>query len=303
MLKIYCLTLLCLILPVSGIAKNGFDLSQSSIAVDLIKRGGPPKDGIPAIDSPLFVSAGEAGWLADTDRVMGISVNGEQRAYPIAILNWHELVNDEIAGTPIVVSFCPLCGTGMIFSAQVNGQSLKFGVSGLLFQSDVLLYDRASESLWSQLWMEALTGRFVGEQLELLVSEHTTWQDWQSRYPETKVLSRETGYRRDYSRNPYEGYDVQRRLYFPVENQDDSVHPKAWVMGLVYDGHQKAWTFDALESKGQSFTDTIGEREIRVEFDPVNRVGRVWEGDTSLPVIQAYWFAWYAFYPDSVVVK
>lgn len=295
--------LLVLILPVSGWAKNGFDLSNVSVPAEMIQRGGPPKDGIPAINSPVFESAEEASWLSDEDRVLGLSINGEHRAYPVSILNWHEIVNDQIGGQSVVVTFCPLCGTGMVFSAQVDGEALNFGVSGLLFESDVLLYDRGTESLWSQLWMEGVSGDYRGKQLELLVSEHTTWGDWRENHPNTQVLSRDTGFSRDYRRNPYQGYDLQRRLYFPVENTDESVHPKEWVLGVIYEGAAKAWTFSALADKPAEFLDTIGGHEIRVEFDSENEVGRVWRGESALPVIQSYWFAWYAFYPEADVIK
>lgn len=284
-------------------ADNGFDLSDSAVPSEMIVAGGPAKDGIPALTRPELVSAAEADWLMPDDRVIGVTVKGEARAYPIAILNWHEIINDRIGAQPIVVTYCPLCGTGMVFSASINDQVMEFGVSGLLFQSDVLLYDRASESLWSQIWMEALTGSFKGASLTQIVADHTSWGDWRSRHPSTTVLSRETGYQRDYSRNPYAGYELQRRLYFPVDNRDDSIHPKDWVLGLSYQGQQKAWTFNALAQRPAEFEDRIGDIPIRVSFDRKHQVGRIWHDDTLLPVIPAYWFAWYAFYPESEVVR
>ncbi len=296
-------TCILLLLSISGWAKNGFDVSNSSIPEHLILAGGPPKDGIPAIVNPKFQAAVEATWLEQEDRVLGISLNGEQRAYPISILNWHEIVNDTIGNQSVVVSFCPLCGTGMVFDSRLNDTLLTFGVSGLLFESDVLLYDQQSESLWSQIWMQAISGPYKGKELRLLASEHTTWRDWKARYPETSVLSRNTGFTRDYNRNPFAGYELQKRLYFPVQNSDDSLHSKAWVVGIVLPEGKKAYSFEALKKAKQPVLDKIGETEIRIELDDANQVARIWQGEKLLPSIQAYWFAWYAFYPDSEVMK
>ena len=139
------------------IALCGFDTSRHSIPVDDIYDGGPGKDGIPAILHPKFISAEEADqtFLKKSDRILGIVQNGQAKAYPIKILNWHEIVNDRIGGASIVVTYCPLCGTGMVFDTKVNGRELTFGVSGLLYQSDMLLYDHQTESLWSQIKSEA----------------------------------------------------------------------------------------------------------------------------------------------------
>ena len=134
---------------------NGFDLTDTLIPEHLIEAGGPPRDGIPAIDEPLFVDSSRAG-LSDTDRVLGLSFGAVARAYPVRILNWHEIVNDRIADQPVAVTYCPLCGSGMAFDARVGGQITRFGVSGLLYNSDVLLYDRRTGSLWSQIMARAV---------------------------------------------------------------------------------------------------------------------------------------------------
>lgn len=286
-----------------AMAKNGFDLSDASIPIELIRAGGPPKDGIPAINDPVFQTAKSADWLLGSDRVIGIDINGEARAYPIAILNWHEIVNDTVAGKPIVVSFCPLCGTGMVFDANVNGDIQKFGVSGLLFESDVLLYDQQTQSLWSQFWMTAVTGPQKGEELTLLPAEHTTWADWVSRYPETQVLSRETGFVRDYSRNPYLGYDRTERTYFPVQNTNDTFHGKSWVMGVFLNGEAKAYPFERLAQRDSTFTDTLGGETIEIQFDSEHQTARAVLNDEPLATVQAFWFAWYAFYPESDVLS
>ena len=183
----------------------GFDTSRHSIPIDDIYDGGPGKDGIPAILKPKFISAEKADkmLLKKNDRVLGYVHNGQARAYPIKILNWHEIVNDRVGGASRVVTYCPLCRTGMVFDTEVKGRNLTFGVSGLLYQSDMLLYYHQTESLWSQIKSEAVTGNLTGSRLKLLSSTHTNWASWKSKHPKTQVLSDDTGYRRDYDRDPY----------------------------------------------------------------------------------------------------
>ncbi|MFU8817641.1 MAG: DUF3179 domain-containing (seleno)protein, partial [Pseudomonadales bacterium] len=164
---------------------NGFDLSDALIPVRAIESGGPPRDGIPAINQPKFVAAPEAGFLDDDDRILGVAINGQPKAYPISILNWHEVVNDSSGSQYFVVTYCPLCGTGMVFASNAGDGALIFGVSGLLYNSDVLLFDRNTESLWSQILGKAVSGPLRGEPLPQLPAFHTTWADWRERHPQT----------------------------------------------------------------------------------------------------------------------
>ncbi|MBS1270692.1 MAG: hypothetical protein MAG794_01658 [Gammaproteobacteria bacterium] len=283
---------------------NGFDMSRASIPVEEIHHGGPPKDGIPAIDNPRFVSPGEAGFLAPEDRVMAMVRKGVAKAYPIKILNYHEIVNDRFAGEAVVVSYCPLCGTGMAFSSEIDGRDASFGVSGLLYNSDVLLYDRETESLWSQITQKAVSGPLVGTELKHLAASHTTWRDWRERHPDTLVLSTQTGYNRDYSRTPYAGYEDSGRIWFPVANRDKRYHPKELVIGLDLDGQVKAYPFAELSQHDTPFADRVADREITIQFDPENRTGRIFdaEGD-EIPTVIAFWFAWAAFHPDTAVFE
>jgi len=142
------------------------------------------------------LSAQQAGFLKDSDRILGVSYKGESRAYPIRILNWHEIVNDKIQGDAIAVTYCPLCGSGIVYNANINGESYEFGVSGLLYNSDMLLYDRETETLWSQILAKAVSGKLVGTELEIIQSSHTSWKAWKEKHPDSKVLSLKTGYSR-----------------------------------------------------------------------------------------------------------
>ena len=218
----------------SGVVKNGFELEPGLIAPGKLKRGGPPRDGIPAIYSPKVAKADAQNDLQPDDRVLGVTVGGIAKAFPVSILAHHEVVNDWTQTTHMVITYCPLCGSGMAFHSGEDGQAL-FGVSGLLYNSDVLLYDRETESLWSQILGKAITGPMQGMQLQSIPVIHTSWEAWRERHPETYVLSRDTGYRGiKYSSGPqaYRGYERSRKIWFPVEHRDSRFHPKAWVLGV-----------------------------------------------------------------------
>ena len=284
--------------------KNGFVLDQGLIPPQQIFRGGPAKDGIPAIDQPAFISARDADVLKSDDRILGIEINDVARAYPISILNWHEIVNDSIDDTAYTITYCPLCGTGMAFSRSVNGQTLSFGVSGLLYNSDVLLYDRESESLWSQILGKAVTGKHRGTELDMLPLSHTTWSDWKRHHPSTQVLSRNTGYTRKYDKDPYSGYEHSRKLYFPVENKAPvRYHPKERVLGLNAGESYKAYPFVELNKNNVSrFTDTFDGKTYLIHWNKNEQAGYITDVEgIPIPVIQSYWFAWYAFHPDTLV--
>ncbi len=281
---------------------NGFDLSGALVPVEEIRHGGPPRDGIPAIDRPRFVSAGDANFLSGTDRVLGIDRNGIRKAYAVKILNYHEIVNDRFGEDAVVVSYCPLCGTGMAFLVAADGPARSFGVSGLLYNSDVLLYDRETDSLWSQLMKQAVAGPLRGQRLQQIVMSHTSWDDWRSRHPDTIVLSTDTGSRRDYERSPYAGYASSAELYFPVSRRDPRYHPKELVIGLSVNGVYKAYPFAELSQVDGDIPDSIAGQKVRVRYDSGNRTGRVLAADGSeLPSTISYWFAWQAFHPDSGV--
>lgn len=284
---------------------NGFDLSDAAVPAEQILSGGPPRDGIPAIDSPVFETAAAADWLDDDDRILGLSLNGMHKAYPLAIMNWHELVNDEIGGEPVAVTFCPLCGTGMAFAAEREGRRLEFGISGLLYQSDVLLYERETDSLISQIMAEGITGPLKGIELDTIALSHTSWSDWRSEHPDTLVLSRETGFRRDYERDPYVGYADSPRLFFPVVNSAPGPwHAKEWVLGASVGDLHRAWPFSELEANGEAvLRDELGGRTLAIHWDADNRAAELYVDGERRPALTAFWFAWYAFHPDTSVFR
>lgn len=233
------------------------------------------------------------------DRVVGIARGADIRAYPLRILNWHEVVNDTVDGEPIVVTYCPLTDSAVAFDRSVAGKVLDFGVSGRLYRSNVLMYDRQTDSLWSQLAARGVTGSMNETVLRPLPVEVTTWADWHSRHPTTRVLSLATGYHRDYDRDPYARYRHSSRTMFPVGHLDERLPAKDLVIGVRGGSISKAYPLRALPAAG--VVDKVGDRAIRVRFDPIAKRGTVSEADSdrAVPSVVLYWFAWSAFYPDT----
>lgn len=288
--------------PAAATVMNGFDLSDASVPAEDIRAGGPPRDSIPALDTPRFVAPGTEDLPHGQDRVLGLSHNGLTKAYPIAILNWHEIVNDAFAGEPVTVTYCPLCRSGMAYRAKLGGSPLRFGVSGLLYNSDVLLYDRQTQSLWSQLGVQAISGPFKGQRLEPLPLSHTTWAEWWRRHPETLILSAATGFDRDYSSDPYADYARSSRPMFPVSQESSLYPPKEWILGVELNGQVKAYAFSELANTPGDITDTVAGERLTVHYDHEHQTGLVLrENGTELPSVITYWFAWYAFHPDTMV--
>ncbi len=283
---------------------NGFDLQGATIPEEEVFKGGPPRDGIPSIDNPRFVKPAASTQLNDSDLVLGISLNGISKAYPLPIMNWHEIVNDFFGDFPVVVTFCPLCGSGMAFESRIDGRPLTFGVSGLLYNSDVLLYDRQTESLWSQLKSSAVTGFYKNRKLKPVPMQHTTWEHWRTQYPDTLVLSFDTGFSRNYSRNPYEGYEDIEQTYFPVKFRAKGLHPKERVIGVEVNGKSKAWPLVELRKAGGVVNDVVGGLSVVVRFDEKHESAQIInkEGEV-VSSVTLFWFAWAAFHPETKLFR
>lgn len=286
--------------PALGQSRNGFDLSNSLVPTSEIVSSSLPKDGIPAIDRPKFTSSSTASHLRDDDMVVSVTLEEETRAYPLRILEHHEVVNDQIGGIKFFVTYCPLCGTAMVFNRYIGNRVFTFGVSGLLYQSDVLLYDRETESLWSQLGMKCVSGPQQNSGLAWLPSEQMTWGVWKRRYPRGSVLSPDTGHGRDYSQSSYAAYESSPETLFPVPLRRSELPKKSWVLGVFIGNSAKAYPIELLPS-GQVISDSLNGFGIQLSYDAASRQGRVtYSGsDLSAPSVQAYWFAWQAFYPTT----
>ncbi len=265
-----------------------------------------PRDAIPPLDSPKYESAQEAGWLRDDDIVLGVEFNNDARAYPLKILNWHEIVNEKIGGKDVLVSYCPLCRSGILFDRNLEGRVLTFGNTGALYESDMVMYDRQTESFWFQVAGRAIRGPLKGKELSLLPSYLTTWKQWRALYPTTKVLSRKTGFIRRYESDPYSGYDVPNSLpAFPVSITDNRLPYKEKVIGLLVNHMAKAYPVNLV--RGKTLQDKVNGQRVEIIGDQAGISARAFYIEAGrrkpAPSVATYWFAWYAAHPDTLVFR
>ena len=320
---------------------TGINSASNIVPLDQIVSGGPPPDGIPSIDNPKFVSIEEADRnLEDAELVLGLNINGDIRAYPLQILVWHEIVNDKVGNTAVTVTYCPLCFTNQVFNLTMNdGQILEFGTSGKLYNSNLVMYDRTTKSLWSQAMSQAIVGELAGIKLERIPFDVAYWKDWKQLYPDSKVLSKDTGSSRPYGADPYGDYYTNGDVLFPVSNSDDRLGLKEIVIGLENKGQYKAYKLQEIENK-KVLNDQVNGKPIALmslhpfmvrTYNPVVdgqvlefnynekdqnfidiQTGSLWnfEGKavsghmkgkelTRLPFDEGFWFEWVAFHPTT----
>lgn len=296
--------------------KTNFD--KRLVSFFEFQPGGPGKDGIPAIDQPRFAAPGAIDFLRPQEPVIELVVRGRARAYPLQILVWHEIVNDRIAGIPVAVTFCPLCNTAIVFDRRSGRRVLDFGVSGNLRNSDLVMFDRQTESWWQQFGGLALIGDLAGTRLRKLPARIVSWADFRRAHPSGEVLTRETGNPRSYGQNPYVGYDdVNSPPFFPARNGDDRLAPKERVVFLERGDKTAAVPHSVLARK----------RVVEVRLDGATYVVRT-RGKVSSPLDRGtladgrdilavdvtvdgkpvafdepFWFAVAAFRPDTRIVR
>ncbi len=291
-------------------------------------------DGIPALVDPKMVPVSEMKLLSADDRVMVVAVEGETFAYPRKILDYHELVNDRVGSTPFLVSWCPLCGSGMVFDRRVKGETFEFGVSGLLYENDVLMYDRTTDSLWSQLRGDAVVGSMTGTELPRIPHTETSWKRYRSSHPDGTVMSFETGYRRNYQQTAYKRYRRTSGLMFPVSNRDSRLSPKTSIVGVTLEDWSVAVREQTIKSDSIVTYKDNGERVIFIHWRDGIRAyrapkrvafkledgrllgdGRHWSVSTEsiaapdgksyerLSHVDSYWFAWATFHPRTELIQ
>ena len=316
---------------------------KHDIRLEEIAWGGVRKDGIPALTNPTHVAAAEAEYLEDDELVFGVEVNGDARAYPLRILDWHEMFNDIVGGVHLALANCTLCGSDILYETNLppRREPFIFGSSGFLYRSNKLMYDDQTHSLWNQFTGRPVVGPLTGSGIELRMRPVaiTSWKDWLKRHPDTKVLSLDTGFPRDYTPGrPYGKYFASPDLMFPALVPDRQLNPKDFVFALRADGHEKAWPLSAFAGGrvindavggldvvliGNAATRTVraygaGGREFDAVADPIERVvagGEIWSVEEDalvgtsgqrLPRLSghiAYWFAWKGFKPDAELYR
>ncbi len=304
-----------------------------------LQAGGPPKDGIPSIDNPKFESSQEADkWLNPEDLILGINFNDVIKAYPIGIMNWHEIVNDKLNNMPIAVTYCPLCRSGIAFIRTIDGQEVEFGTSGKLYNSDLVMYDRLTDSYWSQILGKAIIGELSGYQLEAVPTDTVRWKDWKANHPDTLVLSKDTGFIRSYDYNPYSGYQQDQTAVWPtVKFIDTRLGPKEIVQGVVFGDTAKAYHEETIKKVGV-LNDEVSGALLLILWDPnlnvlkifkraidnetltfelkdsklVDSKGNEWnfDGESGGKKLERigtvsghFWLAWVAFYPNTELYK
>lgn len=282
---------------------------KHTIPLNEIVGGGPPKDGIPSIDDPKFVSIAEANkFVSDEEPGIAINIDGVQRFYPFQILVWHEIVNDTINGKRILISYCPLCLTAIVFDPVVNGKQVEFGVSGKLWNSNLLMYDRQTDSLWSQALGEAVLGERTTDKLEVLASDILKFGVWKSANTKGEVLSRDTGATRFYGQDPYGDYYTNNSaLFFPVATADDRLERKDFVLGIVINGQAKAYYTEAVKKVGR-VEEKFAGKTIIAEYDPSLDVVRIFSAEGGKKLVRinpfgSFWFSWVASHPDTELYK
>ena len=277
--------------------------TKKSVSLEDLHQGCSIRDCIVSIDNPKYVAAGDASHVADDDIVLALSWKGYHRAWPANILDQHEIVNDIIGGTPMAITWCPLCGSAVGVIREVDGRVTEFGVSGLLYNSDLVFYDRATETLWDQIIAKGIVGPLTDVELELVPITMTRWGRWKEAHPDTLVLSADTGFMRDYSRDAYARYRGSDRLMFPVSKNNDAIRPKSVVFGFDLGEHTVAFTESHLQGRsaleyqveGRTLSVTIAEDGAINMTDPDS-------GEQYSPT-RLYWFAWYTFHPETVLVR
>ncbi|MFQ5703937.1 MAG: DUF3179 domain-containing protein [Gemmatimonadales bacterium] len=247
------------------------DFSNHTVPLDEIASGGPSKDGIPAVDHPRFVTVEQADrWLDDREPVVVVNIGSVAKAYPLQILIWHEIVNDVVGDTPVTVTFCPLCNTALSFDRRFDGQVLDFGTTGRLRHSDLIMYDRQTETWWQQAIGEGIVGKYAGRKLKFISSPVVNWKTFKEQFKDGQVLSRETGHRRSYGQNPYAGYDNPRggpfRRFFGAKI-DKRLDAMERVVALELGDEVRAYPFSSLEKK-RVVNDKVADREIVVFWTP-----------------------------------
>ncbi|PIR42549.1 hypothetical protein COV25_02245, partial [candidate division WWE3 bacterium CG10_big_fil_rev_8_21_14_0_10_35_32] len=282
------------------------DFSGAKIAKKDLLQGCFEKDCIPSINNPQFETAREAdAWLQPDDRVFALDFNGVVRAYPQRIMNWHEIVNDSIGGTPVAITFCPLCGSALAFERTVDEVITEFGVSGKLHNSDLVMYDRYEGNLWQQITGEAIVGPGArrDEKLKQIPIVTTKWGEWKKEQPDTEVLSRDTGHSRDYDAYPYGTYEQDDELYFGVKNLDKKLQIKTVVYGIEVNSASKAYPENVFDQQ-PVITDAVGGTPVQLEKTGEGKivVTNLQTQEEIIP-IRLFWFAWAAFHPDTEVYQ
>ncbi len=239
------------------------NVAKRSIKMSELMSGGPPKDGIPALNNPKFITVADAGkWLKAKEPVISLVIDGEARAYPLQILIWHEIINDKFKGIPVAVTFCPLCYSAIAFDRRLDSKTYSFGVSGMLRHSDMVMFDRETESWWQQITGEAIVGDLLGEKLKQIPAQIVGFEQFAKAFPKGMVVSKDTGHIRNYGRNPYVGYDEIGKPPFLFRGKTDGrIRPMEKIVVVEIDGQSTVYPHSTTR-KMRVINDEIGSQRV-----------------------------------------
>lgn len=293
------------------------DFSKRSIDWSEIISGGPPKDGIPSIDDPQFAAAKDDKLIPSSEPVIGLMINGDARAYPLRVLIWHEIANDTVAGIPVAVTYCPLCNAAIVFDRRIEGQTLTFGASGKLRRSDLVMYDRQTESWWQQFTGDAIVGALSGTKLKMIASRLESFALFKERNPDGKVLLPVSSAQRAYGRNPYEGYDTSATPFLYRGEYPDGINPMARVVAVRDETNATAVSLELLRAHGHIHSGDYllswrpgqasaldrqtlaGGRDVGNVIVQKVVVGRL----EDMPYDVTFAFVFHAFHPDVEIIQ
>ncbi len=293
------------------------DFSRSSVDFKEIISGGPPKDGIPSIDAPKFTSVEADSSIGPQEPVVGLEINGDARAYPLRVLTWHEIVNDTVGGTPVTVTYCPLCNSAIVFDRRLDGRVLEFGTTGKLRNSDLVMYDRTTESWWQQFTGQGIVGVHTGRELETIPSRLESFERFKRRHPKGRLLVPNDPAMRAYGNNPYAGYDSSKMPFLYAGEMPKDVSPMARVVVVEAEGKPQAVTLALLRKQGKL---TVGDvvlsweagqnsaldaREIKRGRDVGNVMAqrKTADGMVDVKYDVTFAFVFHAFYPNEPIRK
>ena len=282
---------------------------RHSVPLAEIIGGGPAKDGIPPIDEPKFISPSEADeWLSDNEPGISYSDGNAHRFYPYQILVWHELVNDTVNGKRVLISYCPLCLSGFVFDPLVSGERVEFGTSGKLWKSNLVMYDRKTDSLWSQILGEAILGELTGTILNTLPSDQVLYGNWKKQFPNGQVLSKDTGAIRIYGSSPYGSYFSTTNFALSLAGeQDDRLPNDAFVFGVVVGDEAKAYHVEAVKARGvveDSFAGVDFILRYDKDLDVVRMFKKLADGsEERVNPFSNFWFSWAGIHPETELYK
>jgi hypothetical protein len=278
-------------------AANYFELTNLEIPISEIYPGVEQRTGIPVLDAPSFESSSEAGnWLGDNEMVLGVAFNGVVKAYPLRVISWHEVVNDEFAGENVMVTFCALTHTGQAYKTSDSG------ISAMVFNNNTLIYDNGSRSLWSQMTGQAVSGELAGKYLEKVPVVYTSWKEWRMMHGTTTVLSTLNSDAIDYTEAAYSQYENTIELPFPVSYSNKKLPMKSKVIGLEVDGKYKAYPFSLLKSGNGQVEDYFNGMKVKISFNAETESAYTTDEEGELlPVVVSYWYAWYAHHTDTKI--